>query len=88
MKKMNAFKLLNEDKNLYSTSDLALAAAINLYYPIKAINKDNPKKVYFIFEKSKNLNLVIEKFWGRELKVDALLYFNSLKTLKNRIYNS
>ncbi len=76
------------NKKLFKTSDLALAAVINLHYPIKTINKDNPKKVYFIFEKSKNLDLVIEKFWGRELKVDALLYFNSLKTLKTRIYNN
>ncbi len=75
-------------KNLYKTSDLALAAAINLYYPIKSINKENPKKVYFVFKKSKNLDLVIEKFWKRDLKVDALLYFNNLRVLKNRIYNS
>ncbi|MHB8276494.1 MAG: DUF5659 domain-containing protein [Candidatus Humimicrobiaceae bacterium] len=74
--------------NLYSTSDLALAAAVSLYYPIKSIDKKNPSKVYFIFEKDKKFDLIVECYWRSDLKVDPQKYFNSIKALKNRIYNT
>ena len=76
------------NNNLYSTSDLALVAVLSLYYPIKAINNDNPKRIYFIFAEDKNFKLLIERYWKGDLKVDPQAYFNSLRQLKNRIYNS
>ncbi len=78
-----------QDKdNIYKTSDLALAAAISLFYPIKSMNKENPKKVVFIFLKDRNFDLYIERFYKGELKEDLQLYFQHLKLIKNRIYNS
>ena len=74
--------------NLYSTSDLALAAAISLYYSIKDINKDNPKRVYFISKEDKKFNSIVNRYWRGDLKVDPQKYFNSIKLLKNRIYNN
>ena len=76
------------DENFYSTSDLALAATLNLYYPIKEFNKKNPKRVYFIFKKDKNFDLLVERYWKGDLKVNPQEYFNSIRSLKNRIYNS
>ena len=77
----------NKDNNLYSTSDLALAAAISLYYPVITINKSNPKKVIFIFRKDRNLDLLVERYWKGDLKIEVKQYFSNLKLLKNRIYN-
>jgi len=74
-------------RDIYSTSDIALAAVISLYYPIKSINKSNPKKVEFVFSKDKNFDLLIERYWRSDLDVDPRSYFVSLKELKNRIYN-
>ncbi len=74
--------------NLYSTSDLALVATLSLYYSIKAINKDNPKRVYFVFNKDKNFDLIVERYWRGDLKVNPQAYFNSIKLIKNRIYNN
>ena len=79
---------LENDENIYTTSDLALAATLNLYYPVRSVKRTNSNKVEFIFKKNKKLDLIIERFWRGELKVDALSYFNSLRTLKNRIYNN
>ena len=79
---------MNIKNNSYSTSDLALAAVLSLHYQIKAINKDNPKRVFFIFTKDKKTDLIIEKYWRGELKVNPQAYFNSIKLLKNRIYNN
>ena len=79
---------INNDKNIFSTSDLALAAAISLYYPIQSINKSrNSKRVFFIFLKDKNFDLYIERFYRGELRIDPQKYFQNLKSLKNRIYN-
>jgi len=83
---MNNKNLINN--NLYSTSDLSLAAVLCLHYPIKAVNKKNQKKAYFIFEKDKNFDLLLERYWHGDLKVDPQQYFNNLRILKNRIYNS
>ena len=78
--------MINE--RYYQTSDLALAAAISLYYPIQSIDKSNQKRVIFVFAKDRNFDLYIERYWKGELKVDPHKYFQNLKLLKNRIYNS
>lgn len=76
-----------EDK-YYSTSDLALAALLILYYPLNSINKENPKKVYFVFEKGKDFNTLIKKYWYFKIRIEPQAYFNSLKSIKTRIYGS
>lgn len=80
-------KVKYSNKNLYATSDIALAAAICLKFSVKSINRDNPKRVLFIFEKDKTFDSYIEKYWNSELKVDPLKFYQCLKTLKGRIYN-
>jgi hypothetical protein len=78
---------MNSKTNIYSTSDLTLAAVISLYYPIFSIDKSNPNKVVFIFKKEKNLDLIIEKYWKEELRIEPIKYSGVLKKIKNRIYN-
>ena len=78
---------LKPNIDLFTTSDLALAAVVALYYSIESIDKSNPKKVLFIFKKDKNFHLCIEKYWNGELKVEPLKFYQCLKMLKNRIYN-
>jgi len=71
----------------WKTTDLGLATTISLFYPIKDIDKTNPKKVQFIFENSKELNLLIEDYWKGKIKVDPSAYFNQLRVMKSRIYD-
>lgn len=78
----------SKNNEIYSTSDLSLAALLHVYYPIDQINRTNPKQIIFIFKKDKNLELLIEKYWKDNLKVSPLKYFNSLKSLKNIIYKN
>ena len=70
----------------YKTSDLALAAAISLWYPVEVIDRENPQKAEFLFKREVWLDEVVEFFWNKELQVDALGYFNQLKVLKARLY--
>lgn len=74
------------EKDFYQTADLACAAAVSLFLPIEAIDKTNPRRAYFVFQKSKELDELLEAFWNRELKVESRAYFDQLKALKTRLY--
>ncbi len=76
---------LNE---FYSTSDLALAAAISLWYPIESIDRQNPHKAVFLFKRDEHLEELIETYWRGELKVNPAAYFNQLKLIKARLYQN
>lgn len=74
------------EKNFYQTSDLSLAGAISLHYPLEAVDREDPRRVSFVFKREEGLDELIEKFWRGELKGDLKAYFYQLKTLKSRIY--
>lgn len=72
----------------YSTSDLALASAIALYYPLEAMDKtQNQYKALFLFKKDTQLDQLVEAYWRGELKVEPQAFFNSLKSIKARLYS-
>jgi hypothetical protein len=70
----------------YSTSDLALATALSLWFPVEAIDKTNPHKAIFLFKRNEELDQLIETYWRRELKVEPQAYFAQLKAIKARLY--
>lgn len=78
----------NSRKNLFVSSDLALAATISIYFPIVVIDKQDPRKAQFVFDRSKNLSELVDKYWKKELLVEPRTYFDQLKALKNRLYSS
>lgn len=74
-------------KDYYCTSDLALATAISLWYPIDAIDRQNPHKATFLFMRDEKLDELLEAYWKRELRVEPQTYFNQLKAIKARLYS-
>jgi len=70
----------------YTTSDLGLASAISLFYPLELIDKTFPSKAKFMFRRNDGLDEVVQAYWKRELQVDPLSYFNQLKAVKVRLY--
>lgn len=74
------------EKDFYQTTDLACAAALSLFLPVEAIDKTNPRRAYFVFRKSEELDRLLEAFWSRQLKVESRAYFDQLKALKTRLY--
>lgn len=70
----------------YSTSDLALCCAISLFFPIEAIDRQNPHKAQFLFKRNGQLDQLIETYWKGELKVNPATYFQQLKIIKARLY--
>lgn len=71
----------------YSTSDLALATALSLFYPVDSIDRQNPHKAVFLFKrKGIEIDQLIETYWKGELKVNPATYFQQLKIIKARLY--
>lgn len=77
---------MNQDQ--YTTTSLALAAAIQLASKSKLlfIEKTSNRHSTFIFSETPDLSEIIEKFWKKELPLDALSYFEALRYIKARLY--
>lgn len=73
-------------EDLFSTSDLALASAISMRYPLYVIDKSNPEKASFFFERDRGLDDLIQSYWSNTLQVSPLAYFQQLKIIKSRLY--
>jgi hypothetical protein len=66
----------------YKTSDLALATALSLNYPIFSIDKSNPTRSEFCFEKCDGIYDFVNKYWNGELRVEPQKFLPNLKLLK------
>ncbi len=79
-----------EDVNepmFYKSSDLALATTLSLYSPIKNTEFVDNKKVLFIFQKTPELEKLIDLYWSGEMRIEPQQFFNQLKVIKTRIYS-
>lgn len=81
-------KYLNENE-FFETTDISLATTI--YYfgaKIESIERADPSRAVFIFPRNKELDALIQGFWSHSLQVDPLTYFNALKEVKTRLYQT
>jgi len=72
--------------NVYTTTDLYLAAFLKLKGNKFSIDKSK-NKVNFNFVKSDDLNNLINEYLTEGGVCEPLLYANSIKNLKNLLYN-
>lgn len=77
---------ISKQENFYNTSDLALATVISLFYPIKEVDKTNPRKALFLFCRDEKLDELVEEYWNGRLKVEPQQFFNQLRIVKARLY--
>jgi hypothetical protein len=75
-----------QQNSTYQTSDLACAAALSLFLPLHDVDKQDPRRAYFIFERTAELEGIVAKFQRRELQVEPRAYFDQIKALKTRLY--
>lgn len=75
------------NKHIYTTSNLSLASAINIFNPLLEIDRTNPKECVFVFLMTDDLQTIIDSFWNRTLSVTPIDYFQSLKQIKGRLYS-
>ena len=70
----------------YNTSDLYLAAFLKLKGDKFLVEKVK-NKVIFKFNESEKLNTLVTEYLTESGSCEPLLYTNSIKNLKNLIYN-
>ncbi len=76
------------NQNKYTTTSLALSAAIQLASKSKllAVEKISSKQSSFVFNETSDLSEIVERFFKKELLLDAFSYFETLRYIKARLY--
>ncbi|MFC1630203.1 DUF5659 domain-containing protein [Patescibacteria group bacterium] len=76
------------NQNEFSTFDLCIATVlVTLGYELLGLDKSNPKRVKFVFERKEDIEQVITDYFNDRIKLPAQTLFNNQKNLKNRIYS-
>lgn len=80
---------MSKEDELFTTYDLNLTAVLYaLGFPLAEVRKNTKGKALFCFKKSLKLDQVIAKYWKEDLKINPQKLFNSIKSIKNRIYSN
>src|SRR3989338_2520151 len=80
---------LGNSKEYYQSADLGLATALCCKgYNLYTLDKQDPRKVNFIFYRQDGIEEDANLYWSDRLNIKAKYYFDTLRTLKNRIYSS
>lgn len=79
---------LDDQTNYFYTFDLGCSAAlISAGFELVSLDKENPRKVQFIFRREVGIEKVVDDYWADRLEVKARAFFDNVKMLKNRIYS-
>ncbi len=76
----------NTNTSEFRSSDLALAAYLALTNGIVRIDRFDPRKAVFCFNRDKALDRRIDAFWADEAATSPRGYFEKIRELKARIY--
>ncbi len=80
---------LNDQTKYFSTFDLGCSAAlVSVGFDLISLDKQNPRKVLFIFRKTVDIEKTTNDYFSGRLEVSARILFDNIKMLKNRIYSS
>lgn len=78
----------NNDDELFATYDLGCSAALlTTGFELNGLDKTNPRKVQFVFNRAADIEKSVNDYWADKLNVAARSYFDNIKMLKNRIYS-
>lgn len=81
-------RLANNSAEYLSTFDLGAAASlISKGFELISLDKNNPRKVQFVFEREIGVEETMNEYWAGKLEVKARTFFDNIKMLKNRIYS-
>jgi hypothetical protein len=79
---------MNEN-DFFKTSDLPLAGCLYFFgYIIESIDKNDPARVEFSFQRDNELDELVQRYWSKQVQVEPIGFFYSIKELKTRIYQS
>lgn len=76
-----------EYKNLCRVSDFPLVVALSMWLSIISIDRTDRQRTVFLFERSEELDTLIERYHQKKLLVEPLTFFYAMKSVKSRLYN-
>lgn len=77
-----------DESGRFRSFDLGLSAAlVSAGFSLLSLDRENLRKVQFIFRRSDGIDEIVEQYWDDRLEIKARTYFDALKMLKNRIYS-
>jgi hypothetical protein len=77
------------DEAVVKIHDLGLSAAlISSGIELLGTQRGVMRRVYFVFNNDDKLGRTMHSYWNNTLKVPARLYFDNVKALKSRIYET
>lgn len=79
-------KMNTVQQEYFSTSDLALASVLSLWFAVEGVDRQNPKRSQFLFGRNGQLDETVRAYWRGELKVEPQQFFNQIRVLKTRLY--
>lgn len=76
---------------MFKTTSLALASALQTVSTSKLElieRSSNSDRANFVFDREKDelFDEIVASFWSNSLPIDASTYFNSIKSVKARLY--
>ena len=86
----NGYKYIPTDNPLltFTTYDIGVSTALLCVgFKLVSIDKENPRKALFVFEKTNSIESVADDYFSNRLEVKARSYFDHLKALKNMLYS-
>ena len=73
--------------NTFSTDSFVLASYLLCEsFRLLSINKDNPKRMIFVFEESQKRASAIDLFFSYKTQVEPNRFYSAQRNLKQRIY--
>jgi hypothetical protein len=86
---MNKISSGLQDNLQFLNYDIGLSSALTtLHYELLTLNRDNPRKIGFVFVRTPELEQTAQEYFAGRLMLDARSFFENIKMLKNRIYSS
>lgn len=77
----------NASAYLYTFDLGAAASLVTAGSKLVSLDRHNPRKVQFIFQRKPGIDGIVEDYWSDRLNVRARTFFDNVKMLKNRIYS-
>lgn len=79
---------LDDPSIIFTTYDLGVSTALLCTgFELLSIDKENPRKALFIFQKVDGIEDVANKYFADKLEVKARQFFDTIKALKNKLYS-
>ena len=86
-KKQTGEEILPIDE-IFAVSDLGCAAALaTASFALLALDRENPRKIKFVFRREAGIEKVADDFWSDRLEQKSRSFWDNIKNLKNRLYS-